>query len=92
MSTKYWLQQRAPAGNWVDRMGSDDLAAVVSHYTWCRDNFLAEHRVVERTDVEIPITMFPTKEALSHELAVKGFADTDDAAAWLVDNFEIRRK
>lgn len=90
--SKYWIQQRAPAGNWVDRLGADDLTTVVSHFNWCRDNFPEEHRVIERTDVVVPFHKIPSKADLSHEMAVEGFANTDDAAAWLMNNFEIRRK
>lgn len=50
---RYWLQTKAPAGNWVDFMGSDDLQSVKDHANWHYDETGEQVRIVERTDVEI---------------------------------------
>lgn len=45
----YWLQTKAPAGNWVDNLGSDVRKSCIEH-----GKFLKERgddvRVIERTD------------------------------------------
>jgi hypothetical protein len=52
MTSKFWLQTQAPAGNWTDNLGSDDQQACVSH-----GEYLAKQgdavRVVERTDTVV---------------------------------------
>jgi hypothetical protein len=53
---RYWLQARAPAGNWVDMLGTDDRELCIGHGKWM---VLHKHaqavRVVEREDKPIPI-------------------------------------
>lgn len=51
---KYWLQTQAPAGNWVDSIGSDDQEVCQRHGA-----YLAKHgetvRVVERQDIVLTV-------------------------------------
>jgi hypothetical protein len=57
---KYYLQTQAPAGNWSDNMGSDDLERLVRHA-----RFLTGHghtcRIVERVDTVIQSQFNPIK-------------------------------
>lgn len=46
---RYWVQVKAPAGNWVDSIGLDDLVQAKEYASALGD----EARVVERTDVEV---------------------------------------
>ena len=53
---RYWLQVRAPAGNWVDSLGSNDRNTCVDHGRWYVKNKIhlrTDVRVVERTDVQV---------------------------------------
>jgi hypothetical protein len=47
---KFWLQTKAPAGNWTDVLGSNDLANCVSHARYLSDEHNEETRIVERVD------------------------------------------
>lgn len=87
MTTRYWLQTQAPAGNWVDNTGSSNVSYCESH-----GRFLLERgetvRVIERTDREIwrPVT-FEQHASLStdpagyaarvRELEAKGMTTSD---------------
>lgn len=53
LDMRYWLQVRAPAGNWVDSLGSDDKHACVVHGRWLAKERGEHVRVVERTDVVV---------------------------------------
>jgi hypothetical protein len=46
---RYWLQTRAPAGNWVDSLGSDSYSDCVGHGEFLRARGEAV-RVVVRID------------------------------------------
>lgn len=46
MSCKYWVQKKAPAGNWVDSLGSHDFDDALRHAAACGE----EARVIERSD------------------------------------------
>ena len=49
---KYYLQTRAPAGNWVDHLGAD-MATCVNHGKYLvaeRHHKPADVRVIERSD------------------------------------------
>ena len=48
----YWLQTQAPAGNWVDSIGSSDLETLLDHSDHLQDSG-EECRIIERTDVVI---------------------------------------
>lgn len=51
---KYWLQVKAPAGNWVDWVGTDDLESAKDHAAWLvEEGHYRETRVVERLDTVI---------------------------------------
>jgi hypothetical protein len=51
MSKRFWLQTLAPAGNWVDSIGSDDFSSVCDHGRWLVEKMNHQHtRVVERVD------------------------------------------
>lgn len=50
---KFWLQQKAPAGNWTDNMGSDELPGLVSHKKYLEQAAGGEYRIVQREDTEI---------------------------------------
>lgn len=49
----YWVQGKAPAGNWYDALGTDDLAFCERHAAWMRDEQEITTRVVKRYDQEI---------------------------------------
>jgi hypothetical protein len=49
MSTRYWLQTKAPAGNWVDCLGSELITDCISHGHYRRGRG-DEVRVIERKD------------------------------------------
>jgi hypothetical protein len=52
MTSKYWTQVQAPAGNWVDSMGCDVMQRCVAHGEHCaKDGVKA--RVVERVDTVV---------------------------------------
>jgi len=46
---KYWLQTQAPAGNWVDSLGTDDLESALSHSDYLQDSG-KKTRIVTRVD------------------------------------------
>lgn len=51
---KFWLQTQAPAGNWVDSLGTTGKDAAIEHGKWLLQKTDAiAVRVIERTDVEI---------------------------------------
>ena len=56
---KYYAQTSAPSGNWVDVLGTDDMAVAQSYCTHSQ-NKTGSGRVVERSDhvVQTPHTMF----------------------------------
>lgn len=90
---KFWLQEQARAGNWVDRMGTDDIHSAVSQLrysevTYPNDQF----RVVMRDDKVVFPHSYPTKTELADLMAAEDFSDTLQAAEWLLDNFEVKRK
>ena len=49
---RYWLQVKAPAGNWVDSVGTDDKQSAIDHGRYLETKG-EETRVVERTDVQV---------------------------------------
>lgn len=50
---KFWLQQKAPSGNWTDNMGSDELPGLVSHKKYLEQGQVGGYRIVLREDTEI---------------------------------------
>ncbi len=50
---KFWLQKKAPAGNWTDNMGSDKLSGLISHKKYLEQTAGDEYRIVQREDTEI---------------------------------------
>ena len=46
----YFLQIKAPAGNWVDTLGSYSKKSCVQHGKWQRTANAKQVRVVKRTD------------------------------------------
>ena len=50
MSSQYWLQTQAPAGNWVDRIGSEDDAYLFNHAIASDHYPDGTWRIVKRTD------------------------------------------
>lgn len=50
---KYWVQTKAPAGNWVDSIGVSDETMAVEYAIAFQEKNREPVRVVERTDVEI---------------------------------------
>ena len=74
--SKYWVQERAPAGNWYDSIGTNDDAEQAKAYAraMCIDGNPA--RVVERTDRVI----LPASAATSRAVAtVKADVLTDQS-------------
>ncbi len=59
---KFWLQQKAPAGNWVDNMGSDKLSGLISHKKFLEQVVGGEYRIVQREDIEINIDDIDTEQ------------------------------
>jgi hypothetical protein len=52
MSTKFWIQMQAPAGNWVDTTGSNDKDWLAAHVKYLRERDKEnQYRVIERQDV-----------------------------------------
>lgn len=49
---RYWVQVQAPAGNWIDYLGVDDLEKARS-YAEGRKEKQEAARVVERKDVVV---------------------------------------
>jgi len=49
---KYWLQCKAPAGNWSDSIGSDEIQSLKDHAAYLRAQGETV-RIVERKDVEV---------------------------------------
>lgn len=47
---KYWIQVQAPAGNWVDVLGTDDLNAAAKYAMWQQNHGPVKARVIERKD------------------------------------------
>lgn len=47
---KYFLQTKAPAGNWVDNLGCAKKEECVRHGLWLRQVDGDQVRVIERTD------------------------------------------
>lgn len=50
---KYYLQTQAPAGNWVDNLGSDDIESLKGHASWLHEVKGQQVRIVERNDVVV---------------------------------------
>lgn len=50
---KYWMQVQAPAGNWVDNMGSDNIKLLIEQAVWHEEQHHENVRVVERTDTPV---------------------------------------
>lgn len=48
----YWLQLKAPAGNWYDHVGADDKGTLIG-YGEAAEGRGETARVVERHDVEV---------------------------------------
>lgn len=48
---KYWLQTKAPSGNWVDNLGATKERCI-EQGSWLRDRGETV-RVIERTDREV---------------------------------------
>jgi hypothetical protein len=49
---KYWAQIQAPAGNWVDVLGTDDLETAFDFADWHREKG-DQARVVKRIDLPL---------------------------------------
>ena len=49
---KYWVQVQAPAGNWYDSLGSNDLNAVRKHAAHLRERGHTV-RIIRRKDTVI---------------------------------------
>lgn len=56
---RYWLQTRAPAGNWVDSLGSASKQSCIDHGRYLggmdkeKPPVVYDVRVVERVDTEV---------------------------------------
>ena len=50
---KYWIQTQAPAGNWCDTLGTDDLMSARNFADYQR-SLGRTVRVAERADVVVP--------------------------------------
>ena len=78
---RYWVQTKAPAGNWVDRTGVDDYATAVKYAKW-EDARGEQVRVVERLDLPVwQARATPSTRSQSRELLVQKLAELldDDA-------------
>lgn len=80
----YWLQTQAPAGNWVDNMGSASRNSVITHGKWLQKEHGETVRVVDRTDTVIWVGQGkalknPTQfaEVALHSLAVQAQEKAD---------------
>jgi hypothetical protein len=49
----YWLQTKAPAGNWVDNLGSENKDACITHGRYLREKNSETVRVIKRTDHQV---------------------------------------
>ncbi len=52
---RYWVQMQAPAGNWVDSLGTDDKAGAIAHAKWLNNQGQRAARVIERADVVVEL-------------------------------------
>lgn len=50
---RYWLQTRAPAGNWSDNLGSMSKQSCIDHGRYLAEQHDEEVRVVERVDTPV---------------------------------------
>jgi hypothetical protein len=51
---RYWAQYRAPAGNWVDSIGTDNQERAIEHARYLVKSTDAEDaRVIERVDTQV---------------------------------------
>jgi hypothetical protein len=53
---RYWVQTQAPAGNWVDNMGTDNLfggAGALSMAAYLQTTKGCTVRIVERVDTQV---------------------------------------
>lgn len=60
MSSKYWMQTQAPAGNWTDSIGSSDKESCMQHGKYRAAVYGDAVRVVERVDVTLWSLDVPT--------------------------------
>lgn len=49
----FWVQEKAPAGNWSDKMGTNHMEKVIDFAQWLTKQFKAETRVISRTDIQV---------------------------------------
>lgn len=69
---KYWLQTQAPAGNWVDSLGTDDLESALSHSDYLQDRG-EKTRIVTRVDTPVKRPAKIKRNPLSaHAAAIMG--------------------